>query len=541
MAARSRRDRHPKRAVCWIERGAAHASTWHSTEFDVETERIRDMALSHAGSDEASIFDAHLLLLSDVELLDEVRARIDSGCTAPQAWTTAAESLARRFESLTDPYLRERASDVRAVERAVVTALVGQAQGPLEVDGILVADDLTPAQVASLDPARVTGIILAAGSPTGHSAILAKARGIPTVVCAGDEILVVAAGTTVALDGRAGVFVVNPDPQVVTDFRDRASQQSRAAVVAHAAAGGAATTGDGLAITVAANLGSIEDARAAAGHGADAAGLVRTEFLFLGRDAAPDVEEQVAVYRGIADALGGRRVTLRTLDVGGDKPLPYAAQAPEDNPFLGVRGIRFALAEATLLRDQLDAVVQVAHETPVSVMFPMVSTIDELAEAQRRLGSAIVRAGRGTPAGLQVGIMVEVPSVAMKASTFVPYVDFFSIGTNDLTQYSMAAERGNPAVATLADPLDPGVLGLVHAVCQASTGGPLVAMCGELAGDEAAIPLLIALGVRELSMAPRSVPAAKQAIRAIDVADDTELAKRAMAAPGAADVRALIS
>ena len=239
--------------------------------------------------------------------------------------------------------------------------------------------------------------------------------------------------------------------------------------------------------------------------GADLAGLVRTEFLFLGRAQAPDVDEQEKAYRGLAEALGGRRLTLRTLDVGGDKPLDYVAMPPEANPFLGVRGLRLSLARPALLADQLLAIVRTAHATPVSLMFPMVSTVAELVEARRMLDAAIAAEGQGEPAGLQVGIMVEVPATALKTAAFAPYVDFFSIGTNDLTQYALAAERGNHAVAALGDPYDPGVLGSWRASATARAGA-LVAVCGELAADERAAALLVGLGVRELSVAPGGGP-----------------------------------
>jgi phosphocarrier protein FPr len=294
-------------------------------------------------------------------------------------------------------------------------------------------------------------------------------------------------------------------------------------------------------VQVGANLGSLADAQAAHANGADLAGLVRTELLYLDRREPPSVEEQVAVYRSLAAALGGRRMVLRTLDVGGDKPVPYLPQLPEANPFLGIRGIRLTLAHRQLFLDQLRAVVEVAHETPVSVMFPMVSTVDELADARLLLDEVIEEGGRGLPQGLQVGMMVEVPAAALKAAAFTAYVDFLSIGTNDLTQYTLAAERGNPHVAGLADPLDPGVLQLVDAVCRAAAGRADVAVCGEVAADERAARLLVALGVRELSVAPSAVPGVKQAVRRLESATDPELVSRCLAAAGPAEVRSLLA
>jgi phosphocarrier protein FPr len=469
-----------------------------------------------------------------------VHERINQGAAAPRAWVDAGHRVEGELAAVADPYLRARAADVRAVGQQVTRALVGAAEYRVDGEGILVADDLTPAQVADLDPTRVHGIVLASGSPTGHSAILARSRAIPAVVAAGAGVLDVPPGTTIALDGGTGEVYLDPSDADLAELRGRHERARAKAEAALAAADRPALTADGVAVQVGANLGSVDDARAAAKAGADAAGLVRTEFLFLGRGSPPDVDEQVETYRQLAEALDGRRLTLRTLDVGGDKPLPYAPQPAEANPFLGVRGLRFALAERTLLRDQLTAIVRTAHETPVSVMFPMVTSVDELVEARRRLDEAIVAESRGRPAGLEVGIMVEVPATALKAAAFVPQVDFLSIGTNDLTQYALAAERGNPALSALADPLDPGVLRLVAAVTEAAGDGTLVAVCGELAADEEAVQLLVALGVRELSVSPAAVPGVKQAVREAR-GHDPQLVERCLSAASAAEVRTLLT
>jgi multiphosphoryl transfer protein len=264
---------------------------------------------------------------------------------------------------------------------------------------------------------------------------------------------------------------------------------------------------------------------------------VRTEFLFLGRQDAPDVEEQFAVYRKIAESLDGHRITLRTLDVGGDKPLEFLPTPAEMNPFLGVRGIRLSLAHPELLADQLLAMVRLAEQTPVSVMFPMISTLDELFAGRRLLDEAIARTGRDRPAGLQVGMMVEVPAAALKAAAFARHVDFFSIGTNDLTQYALAADRNNDAVAAIGDTFDPGLLSLVRATCQGAAGRASVSVCGEFAADERAVALLLGLGVDALSVTPPAIPATKEAVRAVDTAEARRLADEALSADSAAAVR----
>ena len=527
-----------------------------------ELRALEESVAADLGRDEAAIFAAQSSMLRDEDLVGAALERIAGGGSAEAAWAEQTERVAAEFDALTDEHLRARGADVLAIRAATLRALDADAEGsgPPEQDpsptgsagaaagaaadgvarDVVVAHDLSPADVARLDLDRVVGVVLAAGSPTGHSAIIARSREVPVVVGAGPAVLDLAPGTPLALDGTTGRLWVDPTgPELAEIVAHRERAEQRAARDLSRAAGPAATV-DGTTVLVGANVAGVADARVAAERGADLAGLVRTEFLFLGRDDAPDVDEQVATYLGIADALGGRRITLRTLDVGGDKPLPYARQPREDNPFLGVRGLRLALAEERLLRDQLRAVVEVAHRTPVSLMFPMVSTLAELLAARRHLDEAVAGHGRGRPAGLEVGIMVEVPAAALKAATFSPVVDFLSIGTNDLTQYTLAAERGNPALTALSDPLDPGVLMLVDAVCSAAGPDTLVAVCGELAADLLAVPLLTAMGVRELSVAAPSVPGVKEAVRR-STSQDRGLVERCLAASDAAEVRRFLA
>ncbi|MEO6502985.1 MAG: phosphoenolpyruvate--protein phosphotransferase [Jatrophihabitantaceae bacterium] len=502
-----------------------------------EIERYRALALQ-SGPQEARVFDAHLLLLDDEEVIADVKARLTCGADAVTAWADVLTVVEQQWAELPDPYLRARAEDVRAVGAQVLSALTSAGPVVLSGPGILVARELTPGQAAELDRDAVQGIVLAYGSPTSHAAILACALGIPAVVAAGPGVLELAEGTLVVLDGGTGELIVDPPAATGAEFRRRAAELAARQSEHRAAAGAPARTADGTGIEVAANLGSRADARAAAADGADSAGLVRTEFLFLHREVAPDVEEQVAQYLAIAQALPGRRITLRTLDVGGDKPLSYLPMPVEDNPFLGHRGIRLSLDRRELLLAQLTAICEVARQAPINVMFPMVSTVVELREARRVLDEA---AGPGgLPGGLRVGVMVEVPAAALKIATFLPQLDFISVGTNDLAQYTLAAERGNAAVAALSDPLDPGVLSLIGHVCGAAGNVP-VAVCGEAAADPIAIPLLIGLGVRELSVSPRSVPSVKARVRSLDLARCADLAQAALELEDAAAVRVLVS
>lgn len=491
------------------------------------------------GEAEAGIFDAHVALLDDVELRSSVDGEIAAGAPAGVAWDTAIRALADRFRELPDPYQRERAADVESVGRRVLAALRGIDPTPAPSgEGILVAHDLDPAETAQLDAATVHGIVTAGGGPTSHSAILARALGIPAVVAAGPGVLDLDEGTTILVDGTTGRIVVDPEPAAVADARARQERERRQREAAAAAASSPAVTRDGHTVEVAANIGSVADAATAVASGADGVGLLRTEFLFLGSEQAPSEDEQEAAYRRIAETLDGRRLVLRTLDVGGDKPLPFLSQPGEANPFLGVRGIRIGLAEPDLLGAQLRAAVRVAADHPLSVMFPMVATLAELHGARAAVAEAIDATGVTPSPGFEVGVMAEVPAVAVMADVLAPHADFFSIGTNDLTQYVMAAERGNPRLADLADPLHPAVLRLIRLIAEAAvTHGRWVGVCGEAASDPIAVPVLLGLGVGELSASPAAVPIVKQAVRATDMTAARELAARALEADSATAVR----
>ena len=505
-----------------------------------QVRQVRAVTLREIGAAEAQIFDAHLALLADEEVLADVRRSIAAGQSAPRAWSSTMAEVERRWAELDDEYLRERAADVRSVTEHVLRELVGAAAPQPSGQGVLVAADLTPAQTAALDPSLVTGVVLAAGSATSHAAILARGRDLPMVVGAGSAVLALAEGTLVALDGATGELHLDPSSDVLARFDRLARERAARRREDLAAAEGPAVTRDGIRVHVLANVGSEADARAAAGAGADGAGLVRTELLFLDRSTPPDRAEQLQTYAAIATALAGRRVTLRTMDVGGDKPLPYLPMPAEANPFLGLRGLRLSLQRPDLLLEQLTAICEAARQGPVGVMFPMVSTVAELLQARRLLTDAAGPAG--LPVGLTIGMMVEVPTAALKIASFLPHLDFVSIGTNDLTQYTMAAERGNASVAALSDPVDPGVLQLVDRVCREAVGTDvLVAVCGEAASDELAVPLLVGLGVHELSVSPHAAPRVKAAVRSLHAGTCRELARRALDLADAAQVRALVT
>jgi phosphocarrier protein FPr len=508
----------------------------------------RATVAARAGEDEAAIFDAHLLFLGDAELVDPAREAVRAGATAEVAWAAAIDRLGRTWDDLDDEYLRARGGDLRSVGDQVLAHLVGApiASPRPDAPGVLVAADLSPAETAGLDPEVVTGIATAAGGPTSHTAVLARSLGIPAVVGVGPALLEVAEGTRVAVDGDAGDVVVDPDEEAVAALRTAERGRREDLEAARHAASGPAVTLDGVVVEVAANVGLPAEITGALANGADGVGLFRTEFLFMSRDRMPDEDEHTAAYEAAAVALGGRPLLLRTLDVGADKPVPYLSQPAEDNPFLGVRGIRLGLAMPEVLATQLRAILRAASRHPIRVMFPMVASVGELREARVALDRAATDlAAAGHPPAredFEVGVMIEVPAAALTAAALAPLVDFFSIGTNDLTQYVLAADRGNARVADLADAMHPAVLRLIAAACEAaSAAGRWVGVCGELAGDPAATPLLLGLGVRELSMSSPGIGLVKRAVRSTRIDEAGALASAALGLPDAEAVRSLLA
>jgi phosphoenolpyruvate-protein phosphotransferase/dihydroxyacetone kinase phosphotransfer subunit len=505
-------------------------------------EHDREVVAGRAGAADAAIFDAHLALLSDDALLEPARQAIGSGATAERAWYDAAQRVAAVYRGLDEPLLQERATDVLDVGRRVVNAITGAEGagdgGSASASGIVVADELTPADAAGLDPERVLAIATARGSTTAHAAILARALGLPAVVGLGSGVLQVADGTTLLLDGEAGTVMVDPPADMVSDAQERRGRDETRRAAARERAGEPAVTRDGERIEVFANLGTGRDAARAVELGAEGVGLLRTEFLFLGRDTLPGEDEQAQTLREIAQALDGRPLIVRTLDAGADKPLPALPMPPEDNPFLGVRGIRLALARPDVLATQFRAILRVAAEHPVKTMLPMVATLAEITAARELLDQA--RADTGIDAPMELGIMVEVPAAALAAARLAAHVDFFSLGTNDLTQYTMAAERGDARLAALLAGPQPAVLRLVAAtVAGAAAHGRWVGVCGELAGDPAAAVLLAGLGVTELSMAAALVPEVKAALREVSLADARAAAQAALETDDADTARGL--
>lgn len=489
----------------------------------------------------AQIFSAHLAMLDDVELTQPVEQLIKQGLSAPFAWHQHIEQLANVQENLNNTLLAERAADLRDIGRRVLAVLCGETSliEPSE-PYILIKHDLMPSDVAQLDKERVAGILTAVGGASSHSAIVARALGIPAIVGAGENILHLPSQTLVLLDGESGEFIINPNIERVNQAvqEQQLAQQRQQDAEQHCQQ--PAMTTDHHHIEIAVNLGNVHDAEKAVQKGAEAVGLLRTELVFMSHSSAPCEDAQEKDYRVVLDALEGRPLVVRTLDVGGDKPLPYLPIPAEENPFLGVRGIRLTLRQPELLRQQLRALLKSADGRPLRIMFPMVGRVEEWREANAILTQLINDEFAGQRKDLQVGIMIEVPSAVMMAPILAKEVDFFSIGTNDLTQYVMAIDRGHPELSKEADGLHPSVLQLIaQTVKSAHTHGKWVGICGELAGERQAVPILLGLGVDELSMSASRIPLVKAQIRTLNYKECKELAKQALQCESATAVRAL--
>jgi phosphocarrier protein FPr len=501
--------------------------------------------VARGGEEAGGILQAHRLLLDDPMLVVPAMEAITAQrLPAGAAWARAVADVVAEYRTLTDPYLAARAADVEAIGTEVLAYLSDVGHDAVQCSGIVIAADISPAQAARLDPARVDAILTAGGSPTSHAVIIARHLGIPAVVGAGPAVLALPHGTCLVVDGDAGRVEVNPEPAALAAAERAIRERAMAEEADRQRAAVPSATSDGTAIEVLANVGLLAEATRARAEGAGGVGLLRTELLFLDRLTPPDEEEQVTAYQQICEALEGRPVVLRTFDVGGDKPLPYLDLPEEANPFLGARAIRLGLGRPALLTTQLRAALRVAADRPLRLMIPMVSTLEEVHSVRGLLHDArqaLSCEGVAVPDRIDLGVMVEVPALALKARHVAAAVDFLSIGTNDLTQYAMAAERGNRAVAHLVDPLDPAVVRLIAMVCDAASDAHVpVAVCGDMAADATAVPLLLGLGVREFSVPPPAIPRIKQRVRATDLDQATRLARKALEASSAAEVRRLL-
>jgi len=518
-----------------------------------EIETLHRQAEVQVGRGEAAIFEAHLLFLEDPTTLEAVRETIHGeSLNAEAAWQRETAALAAAYGEMEDEYMRARAADIEDVGQRVLRGLMGVEPPSLDFaePSILIATDLTPSDTARLNPDRVLAICTELGGATAHSAILARALGIPAVVGLGRDVWRVAEGQPVAVDGDAGALWTAPDAAALARFAARREAWQAGERRAKEAGQAPAVTRDGRAVEIAANIGSPNDAGPALEYGAEGVGLFRTEFLFMDRPEAPSEEEQFEAYRRAARLMGERPLIIRTLDVGGDKPLPYLDLGEEANPFLGWRAIRFCLERPDIFMPQLRAILRASAPdgdgaVNVKIMFPMVGTVGEVRAAKAMLDTAqdeLRAAGVAFNPRMEVGIMIEVPSAVAVADRLAREVDFFSIGTNDLTQYVMAADRGNARVAELASALQPAVLRMIRDAAEAAhDAGIWIGMCGELAGNPLATPVLLGLGLDELSMSAPAIPAVKAAVRELTMDEAREIAGRALAADSADAVLTLLN
>jgi len=502
--------------------------------------RAADPSLPGAAREIAA---AHAELLEDPELLEAARALIALGKSAGFAWRASVRTQAQALGSLSDPRLRERVADLMDLESQVLAELAGPGGGPapqIVPQAVVIARDLTPSQLLGLDGTRLAGLALAEGGATSHVAILAAALGVPALVALGEEVLAVGEGTTLVLDAETARLEIDPPPARVTALREALTQRRAREAATRQAAQREGHTADGVRIEVLANLASRAEADAAVRNGAEGCGLLRTEFLFLDRESAPDATEQAHAYQEIADALGARPLTIRTLDAGGDKPIAYLPLPEEENPALGLRGVRTSLACPQLLREQLTAVLAVRSAAEVRLLLPMVTDLSELEQVRALL--AELPAARARPVPLKVGVMIETPASALLAEALAAAADFLSIGTNDLTQYSLAMDRGHPRLAQRLDALHPAVLALIARTAQAAARhGRHAAVCGGLASEPLAAALLVGLGVHELSAVPAVIPELKARLARVTSGQCRALAARALACVSAAEVRALLT
>lgn len=509
-----------------------------------ELQHLSVQAQATLSANAAGIFAAHALFIDDPELIQRVYATIETQRTnAEYAWQEGTQHYASALRAIGDEYLSARAVDVEDVAQRVLRILQGvQVQAcPLEEPSVIAARDLTPSDTVMLDKTKVLAFCTAEGGPTSHSAILAKALGIPAVVGLGEEANELSNGVQVIVDGAAGEVLIEPDVATIASYRLRADVFFQKRQQALTITDQPAITRDGVRVEVVANIGRPEDAGAALRYGAEGVGLLRTEFLFLERETAPDEDEQAAVYQSILQIMEQRPVVIRTLDIGGDKPVPYLDIPSEMNPFLGARGARLCLAHPDLFQVQLRSLLRAGAGHNLKIMFPMIATLEEVYMVRKQLEQAqeaLALRHVDYAQQYEVGIMIEVPSAALIADILAAEVDFFSIGTNDLTQYTLAADRTNAHVNHIADALHPSVLRLIRMAIEAAHArGKWVGLCGELAGNPLAAPVLLGLGLDEFSMAPNAIPAVKQAIRHFSILEAREVAVHALALKSAAEVR----
>lgn len=497
---------------------------------------------------DAAIFEAHLLYLNDPALTERTQAIIhEQQMNAEAAWQMAIEEMVSSYQSLDDPIVRDRQVDLLDVAAQVIYQLTGlPRQGPdPDTPSVVVAQELNPSETAQLKPEKILGLCCERGNKTSHSAIMARSLGIPAVFGVGPSLRSVEESSTIIVDGGKGKIILEPTEAQITYYRKQQEEEQRQRKVAERTKDKKAVTRDGRRVEVVANVSSISEIKTALANGAEGIGLFRTEFLYMNRTAPPSETEQYEIYRQAAELLGDLPCIIRTIDVGGDKPVPYLRIKKEANPFLGWRGIRYCLDEINIFKTQLRAILRASHNTNVKIMFPMVATIREVRAAKAIVSEVmeeLTNAGFDYNRDIEIGIMIEVPSAVIAAQKLINEVDFFSIGTNDLTQYTMAADRTNERVSSLADPFEPSVLSLIRdTISAAHKGGKWVGMCGEMAGDLEALPVLLGFGLDEFSMSPSVIPQFKEKLSTLTMDTARSAARKALQCTSSEEVKQLCS
>lgn len=509
-----------------------------------ELKKLYDLMVLRTGKKEAAIFEAHQMILEDPAFIKKVRKAVDGGQIVEQAVLTATEELAKLLAGMENDMFAARALDVQDVGRRILRILLGLpdcALGGMELPSIVIARDLTPSDTASLDPKLTLGFCTVSGGLTSHSAILARNLGIPAIVALGDSLVdSVSAGTPLILDGQAGMLLINPTDASMDAHKKKKLEREQYLQQIQAIADQPARTANGRRVEVAANIGDLASARDAVEHGAEGVGLLRTEFLYLDETQPPSEEKQYNLYRQIFETMGQLPVIVRTMDIGGDKPPSYLHFPNEMNPFLGWRAIRISLDRPELFKTQLRAILRAGEGHQIRIMFPMVVDLEELRRARRivdevkqELEIESIPYAKDVP----IGIMVETPAAAVLVDVLAEAADFFSLGTNDLTQYTLAVDRGNATISALYQPLHPSVLRLIkQTIDLAHSKGKWAGMCGELAGMQKAIPILLGLGLDEFSMGPRAIPEAKHLINKLDDERSRQISATALRLGTAAEI-----
>ncbi|WP_289709741.1 phosphoenolpyruvate--protein phosphotransferase [Macrococcoides canis] len=502
----------------------------------VELTQIRNNAEVALGPDKAAIFDAHLLVLEDPELINPIEDNIrNNQMNAAASLSEVSTNFITIFESMDNEYMKERAADIKDVSKRVLSHILGVSlPNPTMIDEpvVIIAEDLTPSDTAQLNKKFVQGFATNIGGRTSHSAIMSRSLEIPAVVGTKNITESVKQGDFVIVDGITGEVIINPDEQTITAYKARQSAFLQEKEELKQLVNDKTVTKEGKHVELAANIGTPNDLEGVKNNGAEGIGLYRTEFLYMGRDAMPTEDEQYEAYKKVLSEMDGKRVVVRTLDIGGDKELPYLNLPKEMNPFLGYRAIRLCLDQQDIFRTQLRALLRASSHGKLSIMFPMIATINEFREAKaileeekEKLTADKVKVADD----IELGIMVEIPSTAAMADIFAKEVDFFSIGTNDLIQYTMAADRMSERVSYLYQPYNPAILRLIKQVIDAShKEGKWTGMCGEMAGDSTAIPLLLGLGLDEFSMSATSILSARRQIKNLSQPEMAKVAEQAL-------------